>query len=216
MSNIDLIKLGLVHIAALINVSGMFFRDQFMLRLLVLVSTLLYIVYYIIVPATPLWDAIAWCVVLIGVNAVVMVLIILDRKQFLLTDAESRLFRSLLTFTPGEFRKLMKAASWKHVHDARTLTIEGQAPESLFFVLEGDIEVSKQGRSLAVPSGIFIGEIGFLLNRPASATVKVRSGTRYVEWSREGLSSLLNKYPALKTALDARLSIDLAAKVAGT
>ena len=81
MSNIDLIKLGLVHIAALINVSGMFFRDQFMLRLLVLVSTLLYIMYYIIVPATPLWDAIAWCVVLIGVNAVVMVLIILDRKR---------------------------------------------------------------------------------------------------------------------------------------
>lgn len=216
MLNIELIKLGLVHIAALINVSGMFFRDQFMLRLLVLLSTFLYIVYYIIVPATPLWDAIAWCVVLIGVNAVMIVLILLDRKQFMLTDAESRLFRSLLTFSPGEFRKLMTAANWKHVHDTRILTIEGKAPESLYFVLEGDMEVSKQGRSLSLAAGVFIGEIGFLLNRPASATVKVKSGTRYVEWSREGLSSLLNKYPALKTALDARLSIDLAAKVAAT
>jgi hypothetical protein len=216
MSNIDLIKLGLVHIAALINVSGMFFRDQFMLRLLVLVSTFLYIVYYIIVPATPLWDAIAWCVVLIGVNAIVMGLIMLDRKQFLLTDAESRLFRSLLTFSPGEFRRLMKAANWKHADDSRKLTIEGKSPESLFFVLEGDIEVSKLGRSLSVPAGVFIGEIGFLLNRPASATVKVKSGARYVEWSREALSSLLNKYPALKTALDARLSIDLASKVAAS
>ena len=54
MSSIDIIKLNLVHVAALINVSGMFFRDQFMLRLLVLVSTLLYIVYYLVVPETPL------------------------------------------------------------------------------------------------------------------------------------------------------------------
>lgn len=92
MSSIDIIKLNLVHVAALINVSGMFFRDQFMLRLLVLVSTLLYIVYYLVVPETPLWDAIAWCVVLTGVNAVMMVLIILDRKQFFLTEVESRLF----------------------------------------------------------------------------------------------------------------------------
>jgi hypothetical protein len=214
VSNIDLIKLGLVHIAALINVSGMFFRDQFMLRLLVLVSTLLYIMYYIIVPATPLWDAIAWCVVLIGVNAVVMVLIILDRKQFMLTDAESRLFRSLLTFSPGEFRKLMKAANWNDVHESRTLTMEGKTPESLFFILDGDIEVSKRDRSLSLPAGVFIGEIGFLLDRPASATVKVKSGARYVEWSREALSALLKEYPALKTALDARLSIDLAGKVA--
>jgi hypothetical protein len=130
MSSIDIIKLSLVHIAALINVSGMFFRDQFMLRLLVLVSTLLYIVYYLVVPDTPLWDAIAWCVVLTGVNAVMMVLIILDRKQFFLTDVESRLFRSLLTFSPGEFRKLMKAGNWRHVEDARTLTTEGKPPKA--------------------------------------------------------------------------------------
>jgi CRP-like cAMP-binding protein len=84
----------------------------------------------------------------------------------------------------------------------------------LFFVLEGDIEVSKQGRKLFLPAGVFIGEITFLLNTPASATVKVKSGARYVEWSREALSTLLNRYPALKTTLDARLSIDLATKVA--
>jgi hypothetical protein len=214
MSSIDIIKLSLVHIAALINVSGMFFRDQFMLRLLVLVSTLLYIVYYLVVPDTPLWDAIAWCVVLTGVNAVMMVLIILDRKQFFLTDVESRLFRSLLTFSPGEFRKLMKAGNWRHVEDTCILTTEGKPPDSLFFVLEGDIEVSKQGRRLFLPAGVFIGEITFLLNTPASATVRVKSGARYVEWSREALSTLLNRYPALKTTLDARLSIDLATKVA--
>jgi len=85
------IKYGLVHVAALFNVSGMFFRDQLLLRGLILISTLLYIAYYLIVPATPLWDAIAWCVVLIGVNGVVMVLIALDRKAFSATDPELRI-----------------------------------------------------------------------------------------------------------------------------
>ena len=108
----------------------------------------------------------------------------------------------------------MKAANWQDVHDSRTLTMEGKTPESLFFILDGDIEVSKRGRSLSLAAGVFIGEIGFLLDRPASATVKVKSGARYVEWSREALSALLKEYPALKTALDARLSIDLATKVA--
>jgi hypothetical protein len=84
MSSLDFLKYGLVHVAALFNVSGMFFRDQLLLRALILVSTLLYIVYYLIIPPTPLWDAIAWCVVLIGVNSVVMVLPSSTAKLFIL------------------------------------------------------------------------------------------------------------------------------------
>lgn len=214
MSSLDLLKFGLVHVAALFNVSGMFFRDQLLLRWLIMISTVLYIAYYFIVPATPLWDAIAWCVVLIGVNGVVMVLIALDRKAFATSDPELRLFNSFRTFSPGEFRRLMKFARWHHADEPRTLTTEGNPPASLFFVLDGDIEVSKEGRSFPVPPGIFIGEIGFLLDRPASATVKLNPGAHYVEWSREQLTALLEKYPSLKTALGARLNIDLAQKVA--
>jgi hypothetical protein len=214
MSSLDFLKYGLVHVAALFNVSGMFFRDQLLLRALILVSTLLYIVYYLIVPPTPLWDAIAWCVVLIGVNSVVMVLIALDRKAFRLTDPELRLFKSLLTFSPGEFRRLMKLARWQQAHEPQTLTVEGKPAEALFFVIDGTVDVYKQERSFSVPPGIFIGEIGFLLDRPASATVRLQAGARYVEWSREQLTLLLKKHPSLKTALEARLNIDLASKIA--
>jgi hypothetical protein len=73
-------------------------------------------------------------------------------------------------------------------------------------VLDGGIEVSKQGRSFSVAPGIFIGEIGFLLDETASATVRLAQGARYIEWSRGQLAGLLEKYPALKAALGARLN----------
>src|SRR5215213_5718553 len=176
----------------------MFFGDQLLLRVLIMISTVLYIVYYLIVPDTPLWDAIVWCLVLIGVNGIMIVLIALDRRALATTDPAFRLFKSFRTFSPGEFRRLMKLAIWQRAIEARTLTIEGKPPASLFFVLDGGIEVSKQGHSFSVAPGIFIGEIGFLSDEPASATVRLAQGARYIEWSRGELAGLLEKYPALK------------------
>ncbi len=48
----------LIHFATLGYVLGFLFKKQLVLRMLVLVSTVLYIIYYYYFPAQPLWAAI--------------------------------------------------------------------------------------------------------------------------------------------------------------
>jgi CRP-like cAMP-binding protein len=96
------------------------------------------------------------------------------------------------------------------------LTCEGEIPDRLFFVVAGagGITLQKAGKTFTVASGAFIGEIAFLLSRPASATVHVEAATRYVSWESAKLHRLLMRAPSLRIALDGALNRDMAMKVA--
>ena len=67
-------------------------------------------------------------------------------------------------------------------------------------------------RKIAGPT--FIGEVGFLLKRPASATTALQPGGRVVSWNVYDLRELARKHDGLKIALDLALGRDLAAKIA--
>ena len=86
--------------------------------------------------------------------------------------------------------------------------------DRLYFVLDGEIALEKSGKRIAIEPGIFIGEVAFLLGRPASATVIVGPGARYVVWETGHLRRLLLRAPSLSIALSSALNRDMATKVA--
>jgi CRP-like cAMP-binding protein len=210
----DIFRLGLIHVAALISVAALTCRDQIVLRGLLVLSTLLYILYYFVVPEVLLWDAIFWTAVNLGVNLFVMSRLLLARTQFRLSEDERRLFAALGTLEPGEFRALMKVAIWRKTETTQILVREGAPVEKIFYVLDGRPKVSKAGRSFPIRPLAFIGEIGFLRKTPATATVTVDPGTCYVEWPAKALSALQLRRPSIKIALDSLLASDMAAKMA--
>ena len=216
MPLLELAKDGLVHVAALLTVAAMFSKDQLMLRALLLVSTILYIVYYAIIPATPLWDAMAWSTAMVLANVVMMARIALDRASYAMRQDEKRLFASFPNLAPGQFRRLMELARWTSARNDTLLTREGEPIDRLYFVIDGAIEVTKGGRSFPIRPETFIGEIGFLLRQPASATVTVKAGTRYVDWPADALAELLSERPALGVAMESRFNLDLATKLAAS
>jgi len=208
------VDLGLIHLAAFVGVAAMFFRDQLLLRGFLVVSTLLYIAYYIVVPDVPLWGAIFWSVVTLGVNGTMIVRLLFDRTQFRLSDDELRLFAAFRSLSPGEFRALMSVAHWRTASARTILTREGAPVDKLYYVLDGAIGISKGGRSFPISAGAFIGELAFLRRQVASATVTLEPGTGYVEWPTQALEGLLGKSPSLRTAVDALFNADMAEKVA--
>jgi CRP-like cAMP-binding protein len=107
----------------------------------------------------------------------------------------------------------MRLGTWKLADENTILTREGTTVESLFYVLSGGIEVRKKERTFALQPHTFIGEVAFLLDRPASATVTLNRGARFIEWSAAPLSRLLVRRPLLKDAMGARFNADLAMKV---
>ena len=92
----------LVHLASFLYVIAFIVRNQLVLRSLVLLATVMYIIYYFIVPAVPLWDAIGWSIILGAANIYIIIQLILERTAFRLTEKEKALYRVFETINPGE------------------------------------------------------------------------------------------------------------------
>jgi hypothetical protein len=205
---------NLIHLGAILYLVCFLFRNQIHLRLFAIMGDLVYTAYYFGVASHPLWEAMVWSVLNMGVNAVMIAMIINDNRETKLGDNELRLYRNLASLSPGEFRKLMALGKWHTATENIVLTNEGQSLDQLYYVLEGEVDIEKSGRKIEVKPELFIGEIAYLLRKPASATVAIKKGALYVAWSHTALEKAITKQDALKNALNTLLSADLATKVA--
>ena len=165
-------------------------------------------------PKQPLWGGIFWSIVFTLANVVMIGRIVADRTPLRMHEDHRRLHGFLDTLTPGEFRRLMKDAEWRTAYQASTIAEEGRPLHRLAYVLEGTITIDKAGHRFTVEPPTFIGEVAFLTNRPASATVTLAEGSRYVTWDMTRLRRILLREPSLRIGLGAALNRDMAEKVA--
>lgn len=205
---------NIVHIGAALYLAGFLCRDQLLLRGFVVLGDIVYVLYFYFAPAEPLWGGIFWSVVFTAANVVMIGRIIADRTPRRMRDEDRRLHGFLDTLTPGEFRRLMKDAEWRTAWQETTIAEEGRPLGRLCYVLEGGIAVEKHGKRIDVAAPSFIGEVAFLTDRPASATVILGPGARYVSWEMGKLRRLLLRAPSLRIGLGAALNRDMAEKVA--
>ena len=122
-----------------------------------------------------------------------------------MSEEDRRLHGLLDALTPGEFRRLMRAGSWHRADGAVTITHENRPLGRLTYVLDGTITIDKAGHRFTVEPPTFIGEVAFLTDRPASATVTLSSGARYVTWDMGRLRRILLREPSLRIGLGAAL-----------
>lgn len=203
----------LVHAATLTYVLGFIFRNQIMLRLLVLVGTVMYILYYYFHTASPLWDAIFGSVLIAMATMYGLAGLIYSRFPIGFSGTDREIFAKFDMLEPGQFRQLMKAGEMSFTSQRTVLTEENQVAQRMFFVLNGRIEVQKQNTLFSVPDHSFVGEIGFVLDRPASATAVLPSGGSFIVWEREALNKLLERRPQLRQAFNALVTQDIASKL---
>ena len=209
------VKENIVHIAAALYLVGFLFRGQIMLRTFVIAGDLVYISYFYFAPGVPLWGGVFWSAVFMLVNLAMIGRVVADRTSLPMSSEERQLFNLLGTLSPGEFRQLIRLARWRTATATTVLAEENRPLAELHYVLAGQIAVQKSG---TVPRLLephtFIGEVAFLLHQPASATVTVDAGARYVTWDRAALCREQLRAPSLGVALSAALNRDMAAKVA--
>jgi len=205
----------LIHLGTGLLLIGYFIRDELKLRAMIIVSSLVFNAYYWIVPKPPLWDSVMTGFLMVGVNLWVLFQVLLDRTAFRLSDEERRLLGAFSTFTPGQFRRVLKLAKWREAEegDGSPLTTQDQPCDALFFIFDGLVDVEKNTHRFTLSSGSFVGEIAYVQRGPASATTRARPGARYVEWDAAALRALESRFPDLGNALNARLANELAEKL---
>ena len=205
---------NIVHIGALLYLSGFLFRKQILLRGLIVLGDIVYIAYFFLAPATPLWGAIFWSALFMAVNVWMIGCILAEAMPFRPGGRARPVFHALAELSPGQFRQLLKLAREATAEAPTVITGEGQPLDRLYFVLEGRIRLEKRGNAAVIEAGTFIGEIAFLLGVPATATVTLEPGCYYFEWSVPALRKLLAAKPDLDGALRAAINRNLAGKVA--
>jgi hypothetical protein len=204
---------GLVHIGALLYLVCFIFRNQLWLRSFAIAGDLFYTAYYFLAADQPLWAAIWWNVPAIAINVVMIYLILCDSKLPEMKDEELLLFQKLAPITPGQFKKLLRGTAWQKSMEPVVLTEEGTKPDNLFFVLQGDVSMEKRGVRRAIPSNTFIGEVAYIQNGPASASVCVAGESLIARWPHDFLRKLLERDEALKSTFSSMMASDLASKL---
>jgi CRP-like cAMP-binding protein len=204
----------LATVAAGLMLIGFTFRNPMKLRTFAILGNLTFILYYFLISPVPLWTAILSSVAIILVNIYMMSKIINDRKMFRLSAEEMMLFARLPGLTPGQYKQLLSIAEWHTPKVSMQLTKLGEMPKALYYVLEGQVEVNRDGKRFPVGPHAFIGELAFLRAKPATATTFANVGALIVSWEQAALHSLMQNNDGIRKAIDNMLSIDMAEKMA--
>ncbi|MEM6891337.1 MAG: cyclic nucleotide-binding domain-containing protein [Pseudomonadota bacterium] len=204
----------LAYLAGGFYVLGLVFINQVVLRLLVLIGTGVYVLYYATAAETPLMEAI-YVSLLIGVANVIGLMSLYARHSRLsIPRGFADIYTRFPPLPPGDFRILIKLARRYDVTDEKILTLEGQPGKKLYYVVSGATHVRKGDTEFSLPPDLFLGEIAFLTGQPSSATSWLTAGANVLEWDFADLQRRCARSSRFKMALEAAISIDLAGKVA--
>jgi CRP-like cAMP-binding protein len=203
----------LVHIGAFLFLLAYLVRDQILLRGLIILGTVFYIVYYFFME-TPLWSALLWNSSFVVINLIMIGVIYSDRASFVMSEREKKLYQVFNTLSPGEFKKLLKIADWFDGSSEEQITTEGEVPARLYFIIDGEALIARDDKKFIVGPNVFIGELAYLIRKPATATVKLTDKVVGISWKTSSLIKLLASNPQMKIAFDGLLNQDLAAKLA--
>ena len=188
-------------------------RDELKLRGLVTLACFLLISFNSLYPGGPLWTPIIHNAVIGSINVVLLGFVVRERSTIGMRRQMLDIYGNFATFNPGQFRKLMRIGEIRRFGSEERLCTAGEAPDSLYLVLGGEVRLSRDGSEFRAGAGSFIGEVSLLLDGPATATVTALPGSRCVAWPRSELDRLMARSPATANALSALLNRDLARKL---
>lgn len=195
-------------------VLGYLIINQMMLRIVLLVGTLLYIWYYAVFDDAPLWPAI-WASAATGLaNLVGLMSLMLHNSRWAIPRAYRDIYVHFDILPPGDFRKLMGAANRVSRPAGYEFTADGARVNTLYYIIDSEVEVEKFGERFSIPNGVFVGEVAYLTGNRASATTSLATESDVLEWDVATLKHLAVRDPRFRLAMDAMISLDLAGKIA--
>jgi len=204
----------IVAAAATVFVIAYLIINQVALRLTLLLGTALYIWYYFVAAQDPLWSAI-WASGATGLaNMIGLGKLWLRNSPISIPRRHMDVYAHFDILPPGDFRKLMRAATRQTRPAGYVLTRSNTRVETLYYVVNGPVVVEKYGESFRLPDGIFLGEVAYLTGNRASATTHLAADSDVIEWEVADLKRRAQRDVRFRLALDALISLDLADKVA--
>lgn len=156
----------------------------------------------------------AWNVAFVAINTVWVLRILRERRALVLPEPLRGIHqRHFAAFSALEFLRFWKLGAERR-EAAGVLVVAGQQPQALMFLVEGQAEVIRDGRALALlPDGSFIGEMSLVTDAPASADVRAQQPVLLHSWPIAELHRLRARQPQVWTRLQSAIGHDLVEKI---
>ena len=157
-----------------------------------------------------------WEAAFVLANIVQLSILIWRSRKARFSDDEFQFCQNALVLVPPSLaRQFLDIGEWKQIPAGTVLTLQDEEVKQLTYIAEGDVEVEVNGRLVAkCVSGDFIGELGILSGRPATATTKAVTELRALVFDKEALLKHLRRKPDIKLALQAGFKNNLRQKLA--
>ena len=132
-----------------------------------------------------------------------------------LPEAERELLRSVFTgLDDVQIARLLVAGRFNDIAKGTTLAEENKPLQTLFFICAGHVKVTVAGREVAhLEKGNFVGEIAFLTEKPATATVVAEDSVRALVFERTELNQFFRNEAEVAGLVYQLLGRELAQKI---
>ncbi len=185
-------------------------KDILWLRALSVISSVCAIIYNYSASISP-WTPIRWNLFFIGLNLYHISKIVFSRKKIFLTEKERDIYQWFFKdLSVVEFAKFIRAGHFETLMPGTRLTEEGLEVKFLRLIYSGKVDVLKNSTKVSeLRDGDFVGEMSFLSNRPATATVVAHHASEVLTWNQKELKNMLVKSPSLIYSLQGALGAQL-------
>lgn len=206
----------LAYLGFLLQFLAYLARDELRLRLLMLSGSAAFLIYHFTQSDEGISEIFLSTAGLAITNFCMIAIVVMERTTLGMSERDKALYARFDMLSPGQFRRLLKQATLRRAGEETTLMRDGAGSDRLFFIHEGNVRIVKSGQETPANAGIFIGEVAFLTQKPATATVIAEPGAEYLEWDCATLRKLMKKRPKFRVALSAQFNSDLVRKVASS
>jgi CRP-like cAMP-binding protein len=202
------------HLSYVLIAVSYWLTDMFWLRLVAIVGLSLEILYFLL-SGGDLRAGIGWDLVFIAINGYQLSRLVQDRLSLRLPQADRDLLRSVLIgLNDIQIARLLVAGRFRDVAKGTTLAEENKPLDTLFFICAGHLKVTIAGREVAhLGKGNFIGEVAFLTEKPATATVVAEDSVRALVFERAALSRFFRNEAEVAGLIYQLLGRELAHKI---
>ncbi len=203
----------LFNIGNMLAVIAFVVRGPILLRVLAVVGTGLQAFFYAFLSSGPIAYGVFWKVLMASAAFAFMLVLLRERMGRQFAPELRDLAQALSLLHPGQIEKLFKIGKVERAQSEQRIIEQGTRPDVLTYLLDGSATVLKDGQTVDIEPGTFLGEIAFVSNGPATADVVIAPGSRTIAWPVDKLSVLLKRDDQIDIALRGLINHDLARKV---
>lgn len=202
------------HLSYLLIAISYWLTDIFWLRVVAVVGLSLEIVYFLL-SGGDLRAGIGWDLVFIAINLFQIYRLVKDRLSLRLPEPDRELLRSVLVgLDDARIARLLVAGEFSDILAGTTLAQENEPLDRLFFLCAGRVRVTIAGRDVSqLEKGNFVGEVAFLTERPATATVVAETDLRVLAFDRGKLNRFFRDETEVAGIIYQLMGRELASKI---